>query len=176
MNALPEILLIGFGNPGRQDDGLGPALAAAVEHLAIPGVVVDANYQLTVEDAALAVEYGTIIFADAARVGPAPFTFCEIVPARPVTFSSHSVTPQTVLALGQQLFGHCCNGYLLGIRGYEFDEFGETLSPVAQHNLQRAITFIERVLRERSLRGAAQRYTAAERPGANPSISLSQEV
>ena len=47
-----KVLLIGYGNPGRLDDGLGPALAAAVEKLAIPGVTVDADYQLNVEDAA----------------------------------------------------------------------------------------------------------------------------
>ena len=47
-----DILLIGFGNPGRLDDGLGPALADAIEKLALPGVTVESNYQLTVEDAA----------------------------------------------------------------------------------------------------------------------------
>ncbi len=32
-----RILLIGYGNPGRGDDGLGPLLAARIEALAIPG-------------------------------------------------------------------------------------------------------------------------------------------
>ena len=30
------VLLLGYGNPGRLDDGLGPALAAQVECLACP--------------------------------------------------------------------------------------------------------------------------------------------
>ena len=34
------MLLLGYGNPGRLDDGLGPALAAQVERLALPGVTV----------------------------------------------------------------------------------------------------------------------------------------
>ena len=38
-----KTLLIGYGNPGRLDDGLGPALAEAVAKLAIPGVTVEAD-------------------------------------------------------------------------------------------------------------------------------------
>ena len=34
MIAAPRnVLLIGFGNPGRLDDGLGPALAAEIERV-----------------------------------------------------------------------------------------------------------------------------------------------
>jgi hydrogenase maturation protease len=29
----PRVLVIGYGNPGRQDDGLGPAAAAEIEKL-----------------------------------------------------------------------------------------------------------------------------------------------
>ena len=50
----PRILVIGYGNPGRLDDGLGPAVASAMEEFNLPGVSVDSNYQLTVEDAASA--------------------------------------------------------------------------------------------------------------------------
>lgn len=44
-----RILLIGYGNPGRGDDGLGPALAAAIEAMELPGVTVEADYQLMVD-------------------------------------------------------------------------------------------------------------------------------
>ena len=49
-----RILLLGFGNPGRQDDGLGPALVQAIEEMEIPGVRAEADYQLNIEDAAIA--------------------------------------------------------------------------------------------------------------------------
>src|SRR5450432_1649313 len=48
----PRILVIGYGNPGREDDGLGPAAAAEIERLGRPGVSVRGNYQLVLEDAA----------------------------------------------------------------------------------------------------------------------------
>ena len=34
-----KALVIGYGNPGRLDDGLGPALAEAVEKLDLPGLI-----------------------------------------------------------------------------------------------------------------------------------------
>ena len=33
-----RLLVIGYGNPGRLDDGLGPAFAAQVERLQLPDV------------------------------------------------------------------------------------------------------------------------------------------
>jgi len=143
-----KILLIGFGNPGRLDDGLGPALAAAVEKLAIPGVTVDADYQLTVEDAAEVARHDVVIFADADAGGPEPFSFREIEPVAAVSFSSHSVQPAAVLGLAHELFGARTSGYLLGIRGYAFNDFGESLSERARSNLAEAMRFITRVLRD----------------------------
>ena len=70
-----KVLVIGYGNPGRLDDGLGPALAAAIESAAPAGVTVDADYQLTVEDAAAVAEHDVVVFADAAVDGPEPFYF-----------------------------------------------------------------------------------------------------
>ena len=47
-----RILVIGYGNPGRCDDGLGPALVARLESLRIPGLSVEVDYQLSIEHAA----------------------------------------------------------------------------------------------------------------------------
>ena len=47
----PRILLIGYGNPARVDDGLGPALAKAIEQLGLADITVETGYQLQVEDA-----------------------------------------------------------------------------------------------------------------------------
>ena len=52
MNATPRrILLLGYGNPGRCDDGLGPAFAARIEARGLPGLDVFTDYQLTVDHA-----------------------------------------------------------------------------------------------------------------------------
>ena len=59
------IQLIGYGNPGRGDDGLGPAFAAWAETQAFPGVAVKTDYQLTVDHALLIAEAKRVVFVDA---------------------------------------------------------------------------------------------------------------
>lgn len=141
-----RFLVIGFGNPGRLDDGLGPALATRLEGATLPGVTVDADYQLQVEDAESVSRHDVVVFADAALSGPAPFSVTEVQPRRGVTFSSHSLEPADVLGLAFDLFQASARGFLLGIRGYEFDEFGERLSPEAVRNLDAATSFLLGVL------------------------------
>ena len=143
-----KILLIGYGNPGRLDDGLGPAFAAMVDELGLENVTVDADYQLTVEDAAEVALYDAVVFADASLVGEDAFEFKELVPCREVNFSTHSVEPGEVLALAHEIFNAQTRGFVLGIRGYEFNEFGETLSKRALSNLQEALAFFEKAVRD----------------------------
>lgn len=159
------VLILAYGNPGRRDDGLGPALAAALEVLDLPGVTIDVDYQLTVEDAAAVAAHDVVVFVDADCRGTAPFSFTPLAPQPAVSFSSHSVAPQAVLGLAAELFGTVRPGYLLGIRGYEFNEFGEGLSERAQANLAAALEFIEPLLRTRTFSaGVADAALAAVMP------------
>lgn len=155
------VLLLGYGNPGRRDDGLGPALAAALEDLHLPGVTIDSDYQLTVEDAATVAGHDVVVFADADVSGPEPFSFRRIAPGATLTFTSHSASPAGVLALADELFHTRPAAYVLGIRGYEFDEFGEALSERARANLAAAVKFMVEVLRERGFDAATGRASAA---------------
>lgn len=143
-----RILVIGFGNPGRCDDGLGPALAAWLEGRSLPGVTVDSDYQLTVEDADSVARHDVVVFADASVGGSEPFYFRRTQPHGTLGFSSHSVEPGEVLALAATLFDGTPEAYVLGIRGYAFNEFGEGLSGKASANLAAAAAFIDCVLRE----------------------------
>jgi len=143
-----RVLLIGYGNPARGDDGLGPALAAAVQKMGLDHVSVDSDYQLSVEDAATAAEHDVVIFADAAVTGPEPFAFTRIEPRPSVSFSTHSVLPEAVVGLTEALFGAKTTGYLLAIRGHDFNAFSESLSPQAQANLERATAFLSSLLPE----------------------------
>ena len=148
-----DILVIGFGNPGRLDDGLGPQLAKALQQRGLPGVTVDADYQLTVEDAAEVARHDIVVFADADVSGPEPFWVKRIhAGAEHLSFSSHSVEPTAVLTLAKQLFHAEPEAYLLGIRGYEFNEFGERLSPRAEANLAEAVAYIDSAVQQGSFR------------------------
>jgi len=149
MNEAAPVLVIGYGNPGRLDDGLGPALVEALELRRVPGVTTDADYQLSVEHAALIAQHGVVVFADAAVDGPEPFDFHPVVEKPGLSFTSHSLRPGELMALARELFGADAKGHLLAIRGYEFDRFGEGLSGRAQTNLDSAVEFLaERLQRE----------------------------
>jgi len=137
-----EVLLIGYGNPGRADDGLGPALVERLRCDGCPGVILDSDNQLTVEHAYDLAPHQTVVFADAAMRGQAPFTFRLLEAREPRSFTTHSLAPEAVLFLARTLFGAKTEAYLLGIRGYEFDLFRESLSAAAQRNLELASRFV----------------------------------
>ncbi|MCZ7652285.1 MAG: hydrogenase maturation protease [Thermoanaerobaculia bacterium] len=140
-------LVLGWGNPSRGDDGLGPAFADGVAALALPEVEAESPYQLEVEYAAEVARYARVLFVDADRAGPAPFRIERLAPAAAApSFSSHSVAPGAVLALARDLFGALPEAWLLGIRGYEFDDFREELSAEARANLEAALGYARAAL------------------------------
>lgn len=144
-----RVLILACGNPARGDDGIGPLLAAELEAWALPGVTVTCDYQLNVEDAVAVAEHDVVLFLDAACSGRSPFELRPIAPTREVTFSSHSVTPDNLLALTRQVSGQAPAAFTLGVRGHRFDMFCEALSPLAAANLDAARTFLRAALRHR---------------------------
>jgi hydrogenase maturation protease len=151
-----KVLLIGYGNPAREDDGLGPAAAQAIEKLGIEGVSVDSNYQLTVEDAASAAHHDVVVFVDATTQGKDPVVFYELEPKRRESFTSHSVEPEAILALTHDLFNAETRGFMLGIRGYSFDMFKEEMTTEALNNLETAVKFITPLLKTKSFEGLSK--------------------
>jgi len=141
-NPLSKLLLIGYGNPGRVDDGLGPALAERIEGASLQGVTVEADYQLTVENAIDVSKHDIVIFADAAVKGREPFFFKEVRSEDPMSLSSHSVSAEVVLFYAERMFHAKTRAYVLGIRGYEFNDFEERLSERAEQNLEEAFQFV----------------------------------
>ncbi|MCE9636497.1 MAG: hydrogenase maturation protease [Planctomycetes bacterium] len=142
-----RVLVLGFGNPGRLDDGLGPAAARAIEAAAIPGVRTEAPYQLELEDAALAAEHDAVVFVDASRTESPPFGFREVRPRTHHEFTTHSLAPEAVLGVARDVLGATPRGFVLAIRGEEFDGFGEWLSAPAAAHLGAATRFLEDALR-----------------------------
>lgn len=164
-----KVLIIGFGNPGRRDDGLGPAFVQAVESLGLENVDADADYQLQIEDAERMGRYQTVIFADASVSGPR-VGFRRIEPGDASSFSTHHVTPEALVGLARRLFDAAPDAYLLTMRGVEFDEFGESLGETARKNLALALEIIVPAIRCRSFEEAAsslansQLFTVEEGP------------
>ena len=86
-----RVLVYGYGNPGRRDDGLGPALAGCLSERATEAVTVESGYPLQIEDAALVSEHDVVLFADAHRSCAEPFTLRRLTPRRGASFSTHSI-------------------------------------------------------------------------------------
>ncbi len=144
-----KILVLGYGNPGRRDDGLGPALADAVEKMALDSVTADSDYQLNIEYALDLKNYDMVIFVDAGLDVDEPFEFRKLEPSKEIAHTTHSMSAESVLGLAHELNESQPIAYLLAIRGYEFD-FGEELSDKAKENLGLAMDFLLNFLSEQS--------------------------
>lgn len=145
---MSSLLVYGYGNPGRQDDGLGPALVKALEEwlAASPraGLALDSNYQLNAEDALEVSRHDSVIFVDAAEEGDAPFRFTPLQPESGMAFSTHSLSPGAVLALCAELYGKRPPAWILAIRGYAWEP-NAPLSAGASANLAAALAFVQRL-------------------------------
>ena len=142
----PTILIYGYGNPGRQDDGTGVMLAEKLDQWArekgLDQVHTDSNYQLNLEDAASIAKYDVVIFADASREEIEDYRLDPLVASRKVEFTMHAVSPAFVLHLCRELFNHEPDSYLLHIRGYEW-EFMGGITEKAGDNLRHALHRIQ---------------------------------
>jgi hydrogenase maturation protease len=141
----PRTLVLGYGNPGRQDDGLGPAAAEEIAAMRLAGVTAYDGYQLNIEDAMDVAAHDVVWFVDAAKAGP-PFAITRLEPAARVDFTSHIVRPETILAIAEQCYARRPTAFLLAIRGHEFT-FLETLTPGARDNLRLAVAALAERLR-----------------------------
>jgi hydrogenase maturation protease len=137
-----KILVIGYGNPGRSDDGLGPALSQRLEEMAIPGVTVEADYQLSIEHAEMAARHDVVVFADADLACKELFHLRPVVAKHVVEFTSHSVCPEEILYIAQSCFGASPKGYILGMRPAVMEPFSEGLSPIAKQALEAALEYL----------------------------------
>ena len=142
-----RVLLIGYGNPAREDDGLGPAVAEIVERppeAAEPGgdhPRVDRRGGAT--DIA---EHDMVVFVDACVNCEGPYSFTEVKPSMDISFSTHSVEPEILMGMATQLFKAGTKGYALGIRGYSFEMFKEEMTEKAVENMGKAVEFLLGVL------------------------------
>jgi len=147
----PNILVIGYGNPGRQDDGLGPAAALHLATLRWPHLAAFDTYQLNIEDAMDIAQYDIVWFVDATKTGEQPFAAHELAPASTIEFTSHILSPEAVLAIARDFYGKTPRAFMLAIRGYGF-EFIEELTAGALDNLYAALNMLEGEIRSAKIK------------------------
>ncbi|MBI4661462.1 MAG: hydrogenase maturation protease [Verrucomicrobia bacterium] len=132
MNTHPRVLVVGYGNRSRRDDGVGWFVIDALSALGLPGVDLVAVPQLEVELAESLAAYDAVIFVDAAvPEAPMPIKREAVQPRFQHHAVAHYLTPPDVLGLSQLLYRREPQALLFSIRGKEFD-FGTELSSEAE--------------------------------------------
>jgi hydrogenase maturation protease len=139
-----KLLIFGYGNPGRSDDGLGNEFVNEIRKYAGQFDKIefgfDSNYQLNIEDAERIKDFDLVLFADASTEEIEDFCFSKVDGSGKPAFTTHSANPEYIFGLCRQLFGKEPLTFLLHIRGYVW-ELDESLTEKAKLNLMRAVDF-----------------------------------
>jgi Ni,Fe-hydrogenase maturation factor len=151
-------LLIGWGNPLRGDDGVGQAIAAAVERWGQPELVVVEAVQLTPELAPLLAAARRVLFVDAEAGAAAVTGGWRLEPVQPLepvpplepggttaAWSSpplsHHASPGVLLMLAETLYGRRPPAWQLLVAAHACG-FGSGLSPATEALLPGALAAV----------------------------------
>ena len=149
---MKEVLVYGYGNPGRQDDALGVLISEHIckwaEEIKYQHVDTDSNYQLNVEDATALQGRKLVIFADASKEDLESFVLTKLEPSSSISFSNHAVSPEYIIHLTRELFEEKPEAYLLHIKGYQW-EFSEGITENAKNNMNKALNFLKSFILEK---------------------------
>jgi hydrogenase maturation protease len=144
-----RLLVIGYGNELRRDDGVGPRAARAVAAWQLPGVAAVAAHQLMPELADLIGEAERVVFVDAGQDDVVLTRPME--PGRAAQVLGHTGEPRELLALAEAMHGRRPEAWLITLPAPELG-CGEGLSATAEHGLAEAL---------RQIRALAATFTAA---------------
>lgn len=158
-----SILLVGYGNTSRRDDGVAAhILQSLLGRLGMdsdsiggedslepsPGIKVLFLHQLAPELAELVAQYDTVVFIDAHVEGSGwdDMSWQPVAPAVEAGMIGHHLRPGVVVALAQSLYGGAPDAYMLSVLGHDFD-FGEAISPQTGELAERAVNRLEELIR-----------------------------
>jgi hydrogenase maturation protease len=143
---IADTLIIGYGNALRGDDGAGYLAAELLrERIRDPKVEVLSVQQLTPELMEAASRARRVIFLDSSVVGRAgKYSRIPLRPSPACSRFTHQVTPESLLAGAQALYGRTPEAELYTIPGKFFD-VGQELTP----SVRRAVETLVAELVER---------------------------
>jgi len=142
MEAVPPLLVFGWGNLSRGDDALGPLCIERLREAFAADARIEFldDYQLQVEHALDMVGRERVLFVDASLSAVAPFEMTQLQAAQDASFTTHAMSPQALMQVFCDMQGTPpppCS--LLAIRGDQF-ELGEPPSAQALANLDAALS------------------------------------
>jgi hydrogenase maturation protease len=140
-----ELLVIGYGNSLRRDDGVGPRVAEAIEELQLPGVRTLVCQLLTPEFADQVARARKVIFVDAAVDRTDGVHFRNLEPGPTSQLMAHAADPRTLLALARDVFGHAPAAWWLTVPAINMG-FGTDYSPAAERGFHTAVEEIKKLV------------------------------
>jgi hydrogenase maturation protease len=144
-----DILIIGYGNPLRGDDGVGPEAARRLEDQ-VDGdfAEVIVCHQLLPELAEKISRASLVIFIDANAGDPPGTLSCREVelPGPSGESFTHDFTPGVLLAMAGQLYGRRPQARLVSIGAASF-ELGDQLSPAVAQGLSALLACVRTLIR-----------------------------
>jgi hydrogenase maturation protease len=133
---MSELLVIGYGNELRRDDGVGPHLARLAAGWQRPNIRALAVHQLTPELADELITAQRVVFVDA---GPdAEVRLQRLTPTSKFLVRGHLGDARELLALTAALHGRCPESWLISVPATDLT-FGYGLSQSTEHHLARAL-------------------------------------
>ncbi len=132
------LLVIGYGNTLRGDDGVGPKVSDTVAALDLPGTRSITVGLLTPELADPISQAEAVVFVDAAVDAPTEVQLRPLEPAESSQIMAHAADPKTLLALARDVFGHTPRAWWLTIPAVNLG-FCETLSPETARGMEIAL-------------------------------------
>jgi hydrogenase maturation protease len=141
------MLLIGYGNPLRQDDGAGIRVAERVEALGLPGVRVLACQELLPEMAEILADAPAVVFVDAEADGDGRVRIQPLAPAESPQLDAHAAGPAKLLALTRAVCGDAPPAWLLTVPARHFG-IGAEMTETTRLGVRAAVREVERLAAE----------------------------
>lgn len=157
---MKRTLLLGYGNPDRQDDGVAWHVLRDVaaqlglnapsspddEFTSSDGLDFLFSLQLTPEMAEDLTAYERVCFVDAHTGNiPEPVRLIAVESEFQHSPFTHHLTPQSLLSMCESIYGHKPEAILLSVRGYAFG-FERDLSPATRKLAAEALELLLRWL------------------------------
>ncbi len=143
-----RVLIVGYGNPLRGDDGVGPEVARRLAaEFQDPDIEILTELQLKPELAELMSQAEIAIFIDA-RAGdqPGEVRIEEVVPNEPERTFTHQFAPPMLLMTAQVLYSRIPRTFLVSIGGKNF-ELSEGLSEAVRSAMPEVLATVRRLMR-----------------------------
>ncbi len=138
---MKRTVIIGIGNSGRQDDGLGWAFLEEIEQKWPDLDKLEYRYQLQIEDAELISHYERVLFVDAdLNQHEQGFEIRPVQAMAGTSFTTHEMSPGNVLDLCQKIYKKSPDCFILAISGVSFElELG--LTETGERNLLSSLLY-----------------------------------